>query len=111
MSILYEYFAAADDAAAAAAVRCDAPSLGMPSLGLVTGLDPAVHMAILESLLRRIDYEQVIDQPRWCDPVTVRLELERPAFVTIRTPRPVVPDHFRTAHFTPVPRCLAHGNP
>ncbi|MCU1643813.1 MAG: hypothetical protein JWN03_4088 [Nocardia sp.] len=70
MTGLYEYFAAPDDAAAAAAARCDALSLGLPSLGLIAGIDPAVQIGRLESLMRRIDFDQVLGQPRWCDLIT-----------------------------------------
>ncbi|MEC3920346.1 hypothetical protein [Nocardia sp. CDC160] len=70
MTSLYEYFAAPDDLAAAATVRSDAVSLGLPSLGLITGIDPAVQIGRVESLLRRIDFDEVLSQPRWCELLT-----------------------------------------
>ncbi|MCU1646226.1 MAG: hypothetical protein JWN03_6501 [Nocardia sp.] len=80
---LYEYFAAPDDTAAAAAVRCDAASLGLPSIGLVIGIDPALQMARLESLLRGIENGLVIGEPRWCVPVTSLKRGRGPWIVTI----------------------------
>lgn len=83
MISLYEYFAATDDATAAAAIQCAAASLGLPAIGMVTSINPALHMAKLESLLRRVDYDRVLDDPRWCAPLISITPGNGPRVVTI----------------------------
>lgn len=62
---LYDYFAADDDAAAAATLE-HSPDPGRFDVLDVRGVEPAVQLATLESLLRGIDYEQVKADPRRC---------------------------------------------
>ena len=62
---LYDYFAADDDAIAASAFE-HSPDPERFAVLDVRGIEPAVQLAILESLLRGIDYEQVAADPRQC---------------------------------------------
>ncbi|MEC3920357.1 hypothetical protein [Nocardia sp. CDC160] len=80
---VYEYFAATDDIAAAAAIRCEAASLGLPSIGMVVGIDPVLQLARLESLLRGVDFEVVVGGPRWCVPIASLERSRGPSVVTV----------------------------
>ena len=62
---LYDYFAAADDQTAAAVLE-DSPDPGRFDVLDVKGIEPAVQLAMLEALLRGVDYEQVAASPRQC---------------------------------------------
>lgn len=62
---LYDYFAADDDAAAAATLEYSPDPERFDVLD-AKGIEPAVQLATLESLLRGIDYEQVAAHPRQC---------------------------------------------
>jgi hypothetical protein len=62
---LYDYFAADDDAAAAATLEHSPDPEHFDVLD-VRGVEPTVQLATLESLLRGIDYEQVAADPRQC---------------------------------------------
>lgn len=62
---LYDYFAADDDAAAAATLE-HSPDPERFDVLDVRGIEPAVQLATLEALLRGIGYDQVAADPRHC---------------------------------------------
>ena len=62
---LYDYFAADDDVTAAAAFE-HSPDPERFAVLDVRGIEPAVQLATLESLLCGIDYEKVAANPRQC---------------------------------------------
>lgn len=72
MGNLYDYFAAADDHAAAATLE-HSPDPRRFAVLDVGGIEPAVQLGTLEGLLRGVDYKQVSVDPRQCkllsDPV------------------------------------------
>jgi hypothetical protein len=68
VAVIFDYFAAASDDAAA-----DLVDTG-PALGVVrdTGIDPLVQMGTLEELLTGRPYDDVLDDPRCADALVVR---------------------------------------
>ncbi|WP_026416072.1 hypothetical protein [Actinomadura oligospora] len=63
MGAVFEYFAAADDATAAAALEL--PSLCALGALDVKGIEPAVQLGTLEALLTERSYEEVSSDGRW----------------------------------------------
>jgi hypothetical protein len=80
---LIDYFVAADDTVAA---RVVAGSGGPESIGFDTlyakGIDPAVTLGTLESIMTGCSYDAVTDQPRHCHPIT---DASQEAFVVTVT--------------------------
>lgn len=95
MGVLYDYFSAPDDAAAAAVIdraggpgapeaaspnrgglfrwRVDQSTLPVPGLAIAdTGIDPVVQCATLEELLTGRPYEVIETDPRWGQTLAIR---------------------------------------
>lgn len=94
---LYDYFAADDDATAAATFE-HSPNPERFAVLDVRGIEPAVQLATLESLLRGIDYEQVAADPRQCALLTDPHSEERWVVTLTDTLRDALADADQLAH-------------
>jgi hypothetical protein len=72
MGILFDYFAAPTDAAAAAVIdRPGGPAATYPTVA-DTGIDPEVQCGTLEELLTGRSYDEISEDPRWGEPIAAQ---------------------------------------